>query len=54
MNWIVIIVVVIFGIAIVVFTIVRNHKDKINFEEKIKNDYPKPKDQKGEFDADGL
>ena len=54
MNWFVITIIVIFGIAIVVFTIIRNQKDEINFEEKSNSDYPKPKDQKGEFDDDGL
>jgi heme/copper-type cytochrome/quinol oxidase subunit 3 len=54
MNWFIITIVVIFGIAIVVFTIIRNHKDENNFEENIKNDYLKLKDEKDEFDDDVL
>lgn len=54
MNWIIVTIVAIFGIAIVVFTIIRNQKDEINLEEKMNNNYPKPNDQKGEFDNYGL
>lgn len=54
MNWIVLIIIGFFAIAIVVFTIIRNNKDKVDLEQKMNNDYPKPMDQKGEFDDDGL
>ena len=54
MNWIIITIVAIFGIGIVVFTIIRNLKDKNDLEQKLNNEYPKKIDKKGEFDDDCL
>ena len=50
MNWTILIIVGILVIALVVFTIIRNQKDKIELEEKLKNDFPKKTDQRGELE----
>lgn len=52
MNWTAIIIVGILAICIVIFTIIRNNKDKKDLEQKLNNDYPKTIDQKGELDDD--
>ena len=52
MNWIIICTVVLFGILIIIFTIIRNFKDKTDLEEKLKNDFPKKPDQRGEIEED--
>ena len=52
MNWTILIIVGILVIALVVFTIIRNQKDKIELEEKLKNDFPKKTDQRGEIEED--
>lgn len=54
MNWTILIIVGVLAIALVVFTIVRNLKDKKELEDKMNNDYPKSNDEKGDFDDDGL
>jgi protein-S-isoprenylcysteine O-methyltransferase Ste14 len=46
MNWIIL---TIFGIAVIlliVFLVVRNKKDEEDFEEQLKDDYPKPINEK--------
>jgi hypothetical protein len=48
MNWTIIILVSIGAIALVVFLVRRNMKDETAFEEQLKNDYPKPTDEKGD------
>ena len=50
MNWFVIIIVGIIVIALVIFTIIRNQKDKNDFEHKINNDYPKKKEEGGDVE----
>ena len=52
MNWILIIVVVIAAILLVIFLIVRNQKDKKQFEDQLKNDYHKTKDEEGDIEID--
>lgn len=52
MNWTAIIIIVILAICIVIFTIIRNLKDKKDLEQNLNNDYLKTIDQKGEFDED--
>lgn len=47
MNLIAIIIVGILVIGLVVFTIIRNQKDKKELEQKINNDYQKKKDEEG-------
>ncbi len=52
MNWIVIVIVGIFIIGLVVFIIIRNRKDKKELEQKIKNDYPKKRDEEGDIEIE--
>lgn len=52
MNWFIVSVVVLVAIVIVVFTIIRNNKDKENLEQKLNNDFPKKTDQRGEIEED--
>ncbi len=54
MNWIIVSIVITFGILLIIFTIIRNQKDKKDFEQKMNNNYPKQIDQKSEIDYDGL
>lgn len=44
MNWYLIVFVAIVVIALIVFLMVRNNTDKKEFEEKVNNDYLKPKE----------
>lgn len=48
MNWTVIILVSIGAIALVVFLVRRNMKDQTAFEDQLKNEYPKPVNDKGD------
>ena len=52
MNYTVIVIVGILVIGLVVFTIVRNLKDKKELEEEMNNDYQESNDQKGDFDEE--
>jgi hypothetical protein len=52
MNWPLIIISGIILIALVIFLIRRNIKDEKQFEDQIKNDYPKPKDDKADVETD--
>lgn len=52
MNWALIIVVGIAAIALIVFLIVRNQKDEKQFEDQVKDDYPKTKDEEGDIEID--
>lgn len=54
MNYSVIIIVGILVLDLLVFTIIKNQKDKKDFEKKMNNDFPKTIDQKGEIDEDDL
>lgn len=54
MNWLIIIIVGIFAIALIVFLVVRNQKDKKKFEKKLNNDYPKPRSEDGDIEIDEL
>lgn len=47
MNWTVIILVSLGAIALVIFLVRRNMKDETAFEDQLKNDYPKPSNDKG-------
>jgi LPXTG-motif cell wall-anchored protein len=51
MNWSVLIIVGIALIALLVFLILRNKKDKADFEQKIKEDYKKSQDRENENDT---
>ena len=47
MNFTVIILVSLGAIALVIFLVRRNMKDETAFEDQLKNDYPKPSNDKG-------
>ena len=48
MNWTVLIFVGIAAIALIVFLVIRNLKDKNELEKKLNEDYRKSKDEEGE------
>ncbi|MBI3240308.1 MAG: hypothetical protein HYZ43_15935 [Flavobacteriia bacterium] len=52
MNWPVIIPVGIAAIALIAFLIWRNIKDEKEFETQLKNDYTKPKHDKGDVETE--
>lgn len=52
MNWPIIIVVGIAVIALIVFLVMRNQKDEKQFEQQVKNDFPKVKDEGGDVESD--
>ena len=51
-NWTTILLVALPVIALIVFLVVRNLKDKKELEEKIKKDYKKPRDDEGDIEID--
>jgi len=52
MNWSVIIPFGIAALALIIFLVVRNLRDEKDLENKIKNDYPKPRDDEGDIEID--
>lgn len=54
MNWIILILFGIAVIALVVFLVMRNLKDKKEFEEQLNNDYRKTKDEEGDIDTEEI
>jgi len=54
MNWIILILFGIAAIALVVFLVMRNLKDKKEFEEQLNNDYRKAKDEEGDTDTEEI
>jgi low affinity Fe/Cu permease len=52
MDWTVIIIVGIAVVALVVFLVLRNIRDKKELEEKIKRDYKKPRDDEGDIEVE--
>ncbi len=52
MNWFVIIILGILVVGLVVFTIIRNQKDKNDFIGKINNDYPTKKEGEGDVEIE--
>lgn len=52
MNWAVIILVGIGAIALIAFLVIRNIKDEKKFENQLKNDYRKPKDDEGDIEIE--
>ena len=54
MNWSLIVPFGIAAIALIVFLVVRNQKDEKKFEDQLKNDYPKPKEEEGNTDVDDV
>jgi preprotein translocase subunit YajC len=54
MNWSLIIVFGVVTIALIVFLVVRNQKDEKEFENQLKNDYRKTKDEEGDIEIDKI
>ncbi|WP_310556281.1 FeoB-associated Cys-rich membrane protein [Flavobacterium sp.] len=52
MNYTAIVIVCILALVLVVFTIIRNQKDKKDLEKTLNNDYQESNDQKGDFDEE--
>ncbi len=52
MNWPLLIVFGALAVTLVVFLVVRNQKDEKELEKQIKDDYPKPRDEKGDIEID--
>jgi len=53
MNWPVLIVIGIGALALIIFLVWRNLKDEKQFEDQLKQDYPKSKDEEGDVEIDG-
>ena len=54
MNWYIIITVGAIAIALIIFLIYRNQKDKKAFEKKLNNDYHKPRNNEGDIEINEL
>ena len=52
MNWTVVIPVGIAALALIVFLVWRNLKDEKQFEDQLKQNYPKSKDEEGDIEID--
>lgn len=52
MNWPVAIIVGIVAIVLIAFLVWRNVKDEKQFENQLKEDYPKSKDEEGDAEID--
>ena len=52
MNWSLIIVAVIAAVVLIVFLVVRNQKDEKQFEDQLKDGYPKTKGEEGDIEID--
>lgn len=50
MNWSIVIIAGVLGIALIAFLIVRNQKDEKEFEKELNNDYTKPTNEKGDIE----
>lgn len=52
MNWAVLIPLGIAALALIVFLVWRNLKDERQFEDQLKHNYPKSKDEEGDAEID--
>jgi low affinity Fe/Cu permease len=52
MNWLIIIIFGVIVTGLVIFTIIRNLKDKKELEQKINNEYPKEKEGNGDIETE--
>ncbi|MEP7109049.1 MAG: hypothetical protein ABI760_13735 [Ferruginibacter sp.] len=52
MNWPVLILFGIAAVALIAFLVWRNQKDEKGFENQLKNDYPKPKNEEGDIEIE--
>jgi hypothetical protein len=49
-NWFILIIFVLVALAVTIFVIKKNHKDRKDLFKKLPGDYPDPKEVKSEFD----
>ena len=54
MNWLVTILIIIAALALIVFLIIRNQKDKKDLMNKLNNDYRKSKEEENDIDAEEI
>lgn len=52
MDWTALIIIGILVVALLVFLVVRNRKDEKELEDKLKNDYRKPRDNEGDIETE--
>jgi hypothetical protein len=52
MNWPILIPVCIAALLLIIFLVWRNRKDEKQFEDQLKQDYPKSKDEEGDIEID--
>lgn len=52
MNWTVIVIAGVVVIAFMVFTTIRNQKDRRELEQKLNNNYPKEKGEAGDIEIE--
>jgi len=50
-NWLILIILVLVAIAVIIWVIKKNHKDRISLFKKMPGDLPDPPVVKSEFDA---
>ena len=51
-NLVIMIIFVLASIALIIFLIKKNHKDRKGLFKKLSGDYPDPKEVKSEFDSE--
>lgn len=54
MNWPLLIVFGIAAVALIVFLVWRNQKDEKQYENQLKNDFPKSKDEEGDTEIEDV
>jgi FtsZ-interacting cell division protein ZipA len=54
MNWPLLIVFGIAAVALIAFLVWRNQKDESQFEDQLKNDFPRSKDEEGDAEIDDV
>jgi len=52
MNWSLLIIIGLVALSLVAFLVIRNRKDEKQFEDQLKNDYHKSKDDEDDIDFD--
>jgi hypothetical protein len=50
-NWFILIIFVLAFLVIIIFMIIKNHKDRKGLFKKLPGDYPDPKNVESEFDV---
>lgn len=54
MNWLILIPIGIALVALIIFLIKRNQKDKAAFEKQLNNDYTRPRDEEKDTDTEAV